>query len=164
MRLPGSTRERPLAARRRAGTRSARESCRTPRGCAPRSPWSAIRLVRKTATVGLEGNTYSVDSFLTGRKVELDVYWQGRKAGKAVLRVISRHAHPKAPPDERDPVPAEPTGINYLKLVADADNAALAGRLRLSALDDGHGPPGPANGQDRDDGEEQSLELSMAPP
>jgi len=99
MRLPGSTRERPLAVRWRAGTRSARESCRTPRGCAPRSPWSAIRLVRKTATVGLEGNTYSVDSFLTGRKVEL---------------------------------------------VFD--------------------PPGPANGQDRDDGDEQSLELSMAPP
>src|SRR5260370_717885 len=33
--------------------------------------WSAVRLVRKTATVDLEGNTYSVDPFLTGRKVEL---------------------------------------------------------------------------------------------
>ncbi len=33
--------------------------------------WSAVRLVRKTATVDLEGNTYSVDPFLAGRKVEL---------------------------------------------------------------------------------------------
>jgi len=65
----------------------------------PAFAWSSIRLVRKTATVGLEGNTYSVDLFLTGRKVEL---------------------------------------------VFD--------------------PPGLSNGQDRDDGEEQSLELSMAPP
>ena len=33
--------------------------------------WSAIRLVRKTATIALEGNVYSVDPFLAGRKVEL---------------------------------------------------------------------------------------------
>ncbi len=33
--------------------------------------WSAVRLVRKTATVALEGNEYSVDLFLVGRKVEL---------------------------------------------------------------------------------------------
>ena len=33
--------------------------------------WSALRLVRKTATVELEGNVYSVDPFLTGRRVEL---------------------------------------------------------------------------------------------
>ena len=33
--------------------------------------WSAVRLVRKTATVALEGNVYSVDPFLVGRKVEL---------------------------------------------------------------------------------------------
>ena len=77
--------------------------------------WSAVRLVRKTATVDLEGNTYSVDPFLVGRKVELvfdpfdmtelTVYWQGRKAGRAVPQVIGRHAHPKAPPDEDDPEP-----------------------------------------------------------
>ena len=83
--------------------------------------WSAVRLVRKTATVSVEGNTYSVDPFLVGRKVELvfdpfdmtrmDVYWQGRKAGTAVPQVIGRHAHPKAPPDEDDPAPAALTGI-----------------------------------------------------
>jgi putative transposase len=73
----------------------------------------------------------------------LEVYWQGRKAGTAVPQVIGRHAHPKAPPDEDDPQPAELTGIDYLKLVSDADHAALAGQLRLSALDDGQDPTGP---------------------
>src|SRR5438132_524382 len=121
--------------------------------------WSVIRQVRKTATVSVEGNVYSVDPFLTGRKVEcvfdpfdmteLTVYWQGRKVGRAVPQVIGRHAHPKAPPDEDDPAPAEPTGIDYLQLVADADAAALAGELRLSALDDSE-PDGEAgdSGQD----------------
>ena len=109
--------------------------------------WSAVRLVRKTATVSVEGNTYSVDPFLAGRKVELvfdpfdmtrmDVYWQGRKAGTAVPQVIGRHAHPKAPPDQDDPAPAALTGIDYLQLVTDADAAALGGQLHLSALDDG---------------------------
>ena len=63
--------------------------------------------------------------------------------------MIGRHAHPKAPPDEDDPAPAEPTGIDYLQLVADADAAALAGELRLSALDDSE-PDGEAgdSGQD----------------
>ena len=121
--------------------------------------WSVIRQVRKTGTVSVEGNVYSVDPFLTGRKIEcvfdpfdmtgLTVYWQGRKVGKAVPQVIGRHAHPKAPPDEDDPAPAELTGIDYLQLVADADAAALAGELRLSALD-GTGPEPPDPGA-RDD-------------
>ena len=108
--------------------------------------WSEVRLVRKTATVELEGNVYSVDPFLAGRKVELvfdpadmsevDVYWQGRKAGKGVPQVIGRHSHPKAPPDEDDPPALKLTGIDYLGLVSGADSAALASRLRLSALDD----------------------------
>jgi putative transposase len=118
--------------------------------------WSAIRLVRKTATVALEGNVYSVDPFLAGRKVELifnpfdltelDVYWQGRKVGRAVPQVIGRHAHPKAPPDE-DPAPAALTGIDYLQLVTAADTAALGEQLNLAALDDG-GPDGEAAGQE----------------
>ncbi len=119
--------------------------------------WSAVRLVRKTATVSVEGNTYSVDPFLAGRKVELvfdpfdmtrmDVYWQGRKAGIAVPQVIGRHAHPKAPPDE-DPPPAALTGIDYLQLVTDADTAALGGQLHLSALDDSARDDGSAGSQD----------------
>ena len=104
-----------------------------------------IRQVRKTGTVAVEGNVYSVDPFLAGRKVEcvfdpfgmteLTVYWQGRKVGRAVPQVIGRHAHPKAPPDE-DPAPAALSGIDYLQLVADADHAALGELLNLAALDD----------------------------
>jgi putative transposase len=117
--------------------------------------WSAVRLVRNTATVSLEGNVYSVDPFLAGRKVELvfdpfdltelTVYWQGRQVGRAVPQVIGRHAHPKAPPDD-DPAPAALTGIDYLQLVADTDQAALGEQLNLAALiDDAQdsGNPGP---------------------
>ncbi|MGH3181489.1 MAG: Mu transposase domain-containing protein, partial [Streptosporangiaceae bacterium] len=105
--------------------------------------WSAVRLVRKTATVALEGNEYSVDPFLVGRKVELvfdpfdmtelTVWWSGRKVGRAVPQVIGRHAHPKAPPDE-DPEPVTWTGIDYLSLVAGAGQAAAGQRLHLAAL------------------------------
>jgi putative transposase len=114
--------------------------------------WSDVRTVRKTATVELEGNVYSVDPFLTGRKVEVvfdpadmsevGVYWQGRKAGKGIPQVIGRHAHPKAPPDEDDPRALKLTGIDYLGLVAGSDADAVTGRLRLSALDDSRDPDG----------------------
>src|ERR1019366_8386591 len=112
--------------------------------------WSAVRLVRKTATVALEGNQYSVDPFLVGRKVELvfdpfdmtqlTVYWAGRKVGSAVPQVIGRHAHPKAPPDE-DPEPVTWTGIDYLGLIAGTGQAAAGEQLRLSNIagDDGTG-------------------------
>jgi putative transposase len=109
--------------------------------------WSAVRLVRKTATVALEGNEYSVDPFLVGRKVELvfdpfdmtklAVWWAGRKVGVAVPQVIGRHAHPKAPPDE-DPQPVQYTGIDYLALVAGTGQAAAGGdRLHLANITDG---------------------------
>ena len=116
-----------------------------------------MRLVRKTATVELEGNPYSVDPFLAGRKIELvfdpydftklEVWWAGRKVGNAVPQVIGRHAHPKAPPDE-DPAPVEYTGIDYLGLVAAAGHAGDAGALRLSNLTgegDGQQQPGAAS-------------------
>jgi len=76
---------------------------------------------------------------------ELTVYWQGRKVGRAVPQVIGRHAHPKAPPDD-DPAPAALTGIDYLQLVTDTDQAALGEQLNLAALiDDAQdsGNPGP---------------------
>jgi putative transposase len=122
--------------------------------------WSVIRQVRKTGTVAVEGNVYSVDPFLVGRKIEcvfdpfdlteLTVYWQGRKVGKAVPQVIGRHAHPKAPPDE-DPPPAALTGIDYLQLVADADQAAAGEQLNLAALDDSDDPAGgEPGGQDEE--------------
>jgi putative transposase len=115
--------------------------------------WSAVRLVRKTATVELEGNVYSVDPFLVGRKVELvfdphdltelQVWWAGRKVGAAIPQVIGRHAHPKAPPDE-DPQPVAYTGVDYLALVAAAGQASAAEQLRLSNMtgDDGQGERG----------------------
>jgi len=126
--------------------------------------WSVIRQVRKTGTVAVEGNIYSVDPFLAGRKVEcvfdphdmteLTVYWQGRKVGRAVPQVIGRHAHPKAPPDE-DPAPAALTGIDYLQLIADADQAALGQQLNLAALDDSDaqagGPGGRPGGPDEEE-------------
>jgi putative transposase len=59
----------------------------------------------------------------------------------AVPQVIGRHAHPKAPPDE-DPAPAALTGIDYLQLIADADQAALGEQLNLAALDDSEDPGG----------------------
>ena len=122
--------------------------------------WSVIRQVRKTGTVAVEGNVYSVDPFLVGRKIEcvfdpfdlteLTVYWQGRKVGRAVPQVIGRHAHPKAPPDD-DPPPAALTGIDYLQLVADADQAAAGEQLNLAALDDSDDPAGgEPGGQDEE--------------
>jgi putative transposase len=120
--------------------------------------WSAVRLVRKTATVAFEGNVYSVDPFLAGRKVELvfdpfdltdiTVYWAGRKVGRAVPQVIGRHAHPKAPPDD-DPAPVALTGIDYLQLVTDADAAALGEQLNLAALDDSGDHDGQQEQEDR---------------
>ncbi len=105
--------------------------------------WTATRLVRKTATVDLEGNTYSVDPFLVGRKVELhydpfdltevDVYWAGKRVGPALPQQIGRHAHPKAPPEIK-PDPIALTGIDYIKLLADTDHADTTLRLNLAHL------------------------------
>lgn len=106
--------------------------------------WTATRLVRKTATVDLEGNTYSVDPFLVGRKVELnydpfdlteiEVCWAGRHVGQAVPQQIGRHAHPKAPP-EIEPDPIRLTGIDYIKLITDAHHDQTSQRLNLAHLD-----------------------------
>ena len=90
--------------------------------------WSVTRRVTRVATVSLEGNSYSVDPALTGRRVELrydpedlsgiEVFLDGRPAGAAVPFVIGRHVHravqPPAPPA------ADPTGIDYLGMVAAA--------------------------------------------
>jgi putative transposase len=126
--------------------------------------WSAVRQVRKTATVALEGNEYCVDPFLAGRKVELvfdpfdmaqvHVRRGGRKVGTAVPLVIGRHARPKAPPDE-DPAPAALTGIDYLQLITDAGQHALGDQLHLAAPDDSGGDGGHGDGDDHDGIEEE---------
>jgi len=121
--------------------------------------WSEWRTVTKTATVGLHGNTYEVDTALVGRKVELvfdpfdltriEVRWQHRPMGHAVPHRIGRHVHHKARPDDATPPPA-PTGINYLGLIETQHTAELADRLRYSQLPDlpkPHLPDGPLPGQ-----------------
>jgi putative transposase len=90
--------------------------------------WSTTRKVTRTATVPLEGNNYSVDPALVGRRVELrydpedlsriDVFVEGKPAGVAVPFVTRRHVHHAVPQAAR-PEPAA-TGIDYLGLVAAA--------------------------------------------
>jgi putative transposase len=98
--------------------------------------WSVERTVTKTATVSLHGNQYEVDAALVGRRVELvfdpfdltriEVRYQHRPFGLAVPLVIGRHTHPQAQ-REIAPPPA-PTGIDYLKLLADKRDAELGGQ------------------------------------
>jgi putative transposase len=96
--------------------------------------WSEHRLVTKTATVSLHGNTYEVDASLVGRRVEIvfdpfdlaavEIRWQGRPMGHGIPHVIGRHTHPKARPDAAPP--PTPTGIDYLGLLADQHDRQLA--------------------------------------
>src|SRR5436853_6096002 len=98
--------------------------------------WSVTRRVTRVATVPLEGNSYSVDPALTGRRVELrydpenlaviEVFLDGRPAGAAVPFVIGRHVHRAVAPPP--PPAADPTGIDYLGMIAAAhDEQAGAG-------------------------------------
>jgi putative transposase len=117
--------------------------------------WSQERMVTKTATVSLHGNSYEVDAALAGRKVELvfdpfdltriEVRYQHRPFGTAVPLVIGRHTHPQA---ERE-LPPQPTGtgIDYLKLLAQKRDAELHGhRIDYSSLTQpGGGEDGDAN-------------------
>jgi putative transposase len=62
--------------------------------------WSEVRLVRKTATVELEGNVYSVDPFLAGRKVELvfdPLRGTPRNGSYGQPRVMERAGGPGSP-------------------------------------------------------------------
>jgi putative transposase len=122
--------------------------------------WSEWRTVTKTATIGLHGNTYEVDTALVGRKVEMvfdpfdltdiQVRWQGRPMGAAVPHRIGRHVHHKARPDETTTTPAA-TGINYLGLVETQHSNEIAARLRYSQISDkalaARLPDGPLPGQ-----------------
>ena len=98
--------------------------------------WSVERTVTKTATVSLHSNQYEVDAALVGRKVELvfdpfdltriEVRYKHRPCGHAVPLLIGRHTHPQA---ERELPPSrEPSGIDYLKLLADKRDAELGGQ------------------------------------
>jgi putative transposase len=102
--------------------------------------WSAQRKVTRTATVSLDGNHYTVDPALVGRRVELrfdpedlttiDVFVEGRPAGVATPFVIGRHTH-KAVPQAARPAP-EATGVDYLGLVAAAHEAETVGPISFA--------------------------------
>ena len=97
----------------------------TPTQLAEAFAWSHQRVVTKTATISVHGNTYQVDPALVGRTIEvvfdpldlteLVVRYQGRDMGKAIPFQITRHVHPDA--GSSAPPPAAPTGIDYLNLL-----------------------------------------------
>jgi putative transposase len=111
--------------------------------------WSVTRRVTRTATVPLEGNNYGVDPALVGRRVELrydpedltriDVYLDGQPAGVARPFLIGRHTHRQVP--QAAPPAPEPTGVDYLGMVAAAhEHAAGTGApidfTQLAMFDD----------------------------
>jgi putative transposase len=129
--------------------------------------WSQVRTVTKTAIVSLYANRYEVDPALVGCEVELifdpfdltriEVRYQHRPVGLAVPLVIGRRTHPQA---ERElPPPPTPTGIDYLKLIAEQRDAEATGhRIDYSTLDepDGDGD-GDGDGEDRDINQQGDL-------
>jgi putative transposase len=104
--------------------------------------WAERRTVSKTAVVSLFGNAYEVDAALIGRRVELvfdpfdlqriEVRFEGRAMGVTVPQKISRHTHPKARLEAAPP--PEPSGIDYLGLLAARRDAELGGE-RISYAD-----------------------------
>jgi putative transposase len=105
--------------------------------------------VTKTALVSLYGNRYQVDPALTGRRVELvfdpfdltelQVRCDGRDAGPALPFHITRHAHPRARPEEPGSGDEAPraTGIDYLALVDAQHDRQMSGRVNYAALGGG---------------------------
>ena len=93
--------------------------------------WSDMRKVTKTATVSLEGNSYSVDPSLVGRRVELrylpedlariDVFCEGVPAGRAVAFRTGRHVARvvATPPALKAPA----TNIDYVEMMIAAEEA-----------------------------------------
>jgi putative transposase len=108
--------------------------------------WSEWRTVSKTATVSMHGNRYQVDPALTGRRVELvfdpfdltmlSVRSGGNDAGTATPHHITRHAHPKARPEDPgtgDDAPRA-TGIDYLALLGEQHDRQDARPVNYAAL------------------------------
>lgn len=118
--------------------------------------WSEHRMVTKTGTVSLHGNTYQVEPVLLGRRVELvfdpfdltdiAVRYAGRQVGTAVPHTIDRHVHPAARADT-DAAPAPATGIDYLALVRDRHTTTLGSqRVDYAAITHtAHRPASPAD-------------------
>ena len=129
--------------------------------------WEERRVVTKTATVSLHGNTYEVDPVLVRRKVELvfdpfdlthvEVRYQGVCYGLAVPHRIGRHSHPKARP-ETPPEPLRPSGINYAGLIDAAHQAELARGINYAALT---GAEAGQDGADGNDGGQVPGQLAL---
>ena len=125
--------------------------------------WSVTRRVTRTATVPLEGNAYAVDPALVGRRVELrydpenlsaiDVFLDGKPAGTATAFITRRHVH-RAVPQAARPGP-DPTGIDYLGLVAAAHEEAAGTGAKISFTQLPLPAPG---GPEDDDGGQQDQE------
>lgn len=131
--------------------------------------WSVNRQVRKTAEISLFGNVYEVDPFLASRVVELvfdpfdltriEVRHKGKPMGLAKPRVIGRHVHRKARPEQAAP-PAPATGIDYLHLVEAEHARGDARRINFDALTSQDPPPADADpaglppARDSDSGDE----------
>jgi putative transposase len=126
--------------------------------------WSVTRRVTRTATVPQEGNAYTVDPALAGRRVELrydpedltrlEVYLDGKPAGAAVPFVTRRHVH-RAVPQAARPGP-DPTGIDYLGLVAAAhdEEAGTGAKIDFTQLGKLTGsPPRHRQEQEQEDGQ-----------
>jgi len=131
--------------------------------------WSERRLVAKTATVSLHGNTYEVDAALVGRRVELvfnpfdltelSVRYQDRDMGAAIPHQIGRHVHPAAKP-ETGPDPTPATGIDYLGLVRNRHTTELAQRVNYAGLTSQ--PTRVETGADGIGGVDPALETELA--
>ena len=107
--------------------------------------WSERRVVTKTATVSLHGNTYQVDPSLIRRTVELvfdpfdltriEVRLSGLPAGTATPFTIGRHRHAKTRTGDGQPrAEPEPTGIDYLRILSDSHDQALQAQISYTAL------------------------------
>jgi len=104
--------------------------------------WREKRRVTATATVSLHGNRYEVDAGLVGRVVDLlftpfdltviDVEYQGKAMGRAIVHTIGRHVHPAVKPEAAAPV--EATGIDYLHLLEQAHQADVGQAINYLAL------------------------------
>src|SRR5262249_59215454 len=110
------------------------------------------RRATRPATVPLHGNPSRAARARAARYVErafapfalprIDVRPDRQPAGTATPFTIGRHAHPKARPEHTCPGHAEPTGIDYLRILDTTRGQQLQDQINYAALMDA-----PAAGQ-----------------